>query len=204
MGGFGSGGPPRRTGPLVEDLFKLTVKSLRLGGLLGKNFASVTSSAETNPDRVFLVGDQNGVTAFYELIDRHIKQRIEYEVMHHVRGGCQYYFICPSCSKKREALYIHDDLACRVCHGAVYASENLGKLNRAMRSRARIASNLGCCPDEILPEKPPFMHWSTHKHNYLKLAEAQWLLARLERSRYGKLETYANRLPSGSDKTDGV
>ena len=193
MGGIGSGGYPRRVGPLVEDLFKFTVKELRQDGLLGNAFIRVLVDEDKFPDRVTITGDSNGVSVSFFYGDEHVVQRVEYDIMPQNLGGQQYYFSCPCCGKKREALYIYYSVACRVCHGAVYASENLSPLQRALRSRARAAAKLGCSPDEILPEKPLFMHWTKYERHWLTLMDAQIQFSRLDQERFGEWLKSANR-----------
>ena len=193
MGGIGSGGHSRRIGPLVEDLFKLTVKELRLDGLLGNTYIRVLVDESKDPDRVTITGDSTGVSVSFNHKGEHVVQRVEYDIMQQNFGGQQYYFSCPSCGKKREALYVHHRVACRVCHGAVYARVNLSPLQRALRSRARAAAKLCCRPDEILPDKPLFMHQAKYERHRFTLMDAQILFSRLDQEYYGKWVKSAHR-----------
>ena len=204
MGGFGSGAHPRRQEPLIEELFKISLKELRECGFLGKEFIRVLVDDHKVPNQVYVKGDRDGVSVSYDCKGARESQRIEYSLGAQRLGGHQHFFTCPVCAKKRRSLYIHQKVACRVCHGAAYSSENLTLLERARRSRARMAAKLGCRPDDLLPEKPPFMHWSTYQRRYGELLEAQALLARLERDRYGKWEKVADRSSRVPDKTDAL
>ena len=188
MGGIGSGGLPRRAGALVEDLFKFTVKELRLDGLLGSVFIKVMRDEKQEP--VSITGDSNGVTVSFLDQGEHLVQRVEYDIMQQVLGGHQYYFACPCCAKKREALYIHNKVACRVCHGAVYASENHSIAQRAYNSRNTAAAKLDCAPDDIFPVKPPRMHNKTYELFWENLSVAQARCASFERER---IEKWCNR-----------
>ena len=193
MGGIGSGSIARRSEPLVEELFPISAKTLRLEGVLGQDFGLILSLPDKTPYYVSMVGNQDGVTLTYHLDDDSVTQRVNYSIQSRPLGGFQYYLKCPVCEKQREALYIHQTVACRACHNAVHTSENLGRLERARRSRSQMAAKLGCRPDDVLPEKPPFMHWPTYERHCFRLSESQVLLARLERERFKAWEKVARR-----------
>ncbi len=173
MGGIGSGSAPRRVGPLVEDLFKLDLQPLKADKLLGSEFMSIVKDESKPPFSVHMLGDTGGIDVSYTWDDEYFHQRIEYEVIPQTIGGFQYFLKCPDCGKKRHALYLNQSIACRECHGAAYACENMNLIDRARLSRQRKAGMLDCHPDDLLPLKPKYMHWSTYEKHFIKLYQAQ-------------------------------
>ncbi len=87
-------------------------------------------------------------------------------------GGRQWYFICPSTNRRVSVLWKPPgarEFACRQRWGrqVAYASQFLGRYDRAQRGKEKINSRLcsigGFDPDEWdLPPKPKYMRWKTY------------------------------------------
>lgn len=76
-------------------------------------------------------------------------------------GGARPYFRCPECESRRIALYAADDqgaIACRICMGLVYASQDERKMDRLWRREEDIQRRLGGRFG-----KPKGIHWSTYR-----------------------------------------
>lgn len=75
-------------------------------------------------------------------------------------GGTRWYLLCPQCASRRVTLYAADGsgaVACRICLGLVYASQDERKMDRLWRREDRIRRSLGGGFG-----KPKGMHWSTY------------------------------------------
>lgn len=80
-------------------------------------------------------------------------------------GGTRRWLVCPSCSHRREALYVaHDVLACRACLVLGYESQNENRRQLLFRRANAIRARLGWAPGIVSPDgdKPARMHWKTY------------------------------------------
>jgi hypothetical protein len=54
----------------------------------------------------------------------------------HHHGGARRWFACPGCDHRRMVLYLHNGrLACRQCHGLIYASQLESHGSRKLRTK---------------------------------------------------------------------
>lgn len=82
-------------------------------------------------------------------------------------GGKRRWLVCPSCSHRREALYVaHDVLACRACLGLGYESQNENRRQLLFRRANAIRARLGWSPGIVSPDgdRPHRMHRSSYNH----------------------------------------
>lgn len=83
-------------------------------------------------------------------------------------GGVRWWFRCPSCRRRRAALYlvpVVHRFRCRQCTGLAYYSQRCDYLQRLQLAMQRIARRLGDESPETLPDlpnKPTGMHWRTY------------------------------------------
>lgn len=81
-------------------------------------------------------------------------------------GGNRRWLVCPCCQNRRLALYIDGNvLACRVCLGLRYESQNENRREQAMRTANRLRAGLGWQPGILNPngKKPKGMHRRTYQ-----------------------------------------
>ena len=122
---------------------------------------------------------------------------ITYIATHCRFGGRRYFWLCGSCGKRREAVYLHSRghlWACRVCLRLQYASQRLDPATRQNRRAEAIYDSLGGEHEDGMIYKPKRMRWTTFNRRMDKAeelsgaADAAWalrvagLLDRLERA----------------------
>lgn len=92
--------------------------------------------------------------------------------------GRRAWFRCPLCARRCAILYIAGRLACRLCLGLAYRSEQGTKQDRLNRKVRKLLDRVGGVDNlcEGFPPKPPGMWWRT----YNRLAD-EW--AHIERQR---------------------
>ena len=80
-------------------------------------------------------------------------------------GGWRAWFVCPGCQRRCQVLYIWDDVLCRICHGLVYESQTLQKVQRRVIQIGKRRKKVGGTSDIMsdFPPKPKGMHWSTYE-----------------------------------------
>jgi hypothetical protein len=88
-------------------------------------------------------------------------------------GGARWWFVCPACGRRCEAIYMlpweydrrHHGMvwACRCCQGLVYISQREGKGDRALRRLRKVLHQAGAAwtPDLIPRHRPKGMHRRT-------------------------------------------
>jgi len=98
-------------------------------------------------------------------------------------GGSRVWFLCPRCSCRVAFLYLVDDLfLCRHCHGLVYVSTTLPRLERLARRIARMRATLGDFRPadafglDPIPARPHGMHRATYERltDHLLRAEMEY------------------------------
>ena len=102
---------------------------------------------------------------------RDVRDALTLEAVPQPFGGVRWWFRCPSCRRRRVALYVVPVLhrfRCRRCTGLAYYSQRCDHLGRLELTMQRIARRLGdpvpnALPD--LPPKPPRMHWRTYQRH---------------------------------------
>lgn len=83
-------------------------------------------------------------------------------------GGLRLWLLCPSCGKRRAALYVGQApvrsnwlrIACRVCMGLRYASQRLSKGWRWRHRAAKLYRRADCDPDDVYHYRPKYMRWA--------------------------------------------
>ncbi len=93
-------------------------------------------------------------------------------------GGVRWWFICPSCSRRRMTLYLPTiaggrSWSCRTCYGLKYRTQRLDPMSRFEARMHRVAKTLGRSCESSLdapPAKQKWMRWST----YEKRTAAWW------------------------------
>lgn len=89
-------------------------------------------------------------------------------------GGQRYFWLCGSCGKRREAVFLHSSgrlWACRACLRLQYKSQRLSPGDRMERRAEAIYDSLGGEHDDGLIHKPKRMRWTTF-HRRMDRAEA--------------------------------
>jgi hypothetical protein len=120
-------------------------------------------------------------------------------------GGVRWWVRCPTCWKRRAALYAVPAAAgghafgCRPCLRLVYYSQRCEPAVREQLTQQRIARRLGdWVPENLpdLPDKPPRMHWSTYNRlaDAFEVSEERRLAALHTRTFARMLDRYAYRL----------
>jgi hypothetical protein len=178
MGGYGSTRwawhTRRRT---VEESQKLSVRDLELSILAdpqwcwytraGVGLRLGTATEQQRPDGVKRA--QRSITLDTSEFDS--AQTVEL-VGHPMRfGGVRWWFQCPNCSRRRNALYLIRSAGtsrwgCRQCYGLTYLTQRLEPMARLEVRMRRAASRLHPewenwfhCP----PPKPKWMRWPTYE-----------------------------------------
>lgn len=106
-------------------------------------------------------------------------------------GNSRAWWSCPGCQSRRAVLYLYTTQAiyCRQCLNLTYASTRESPLDSVRYKIHRLRSRLGPLHDgiEMLPTKPPRMHWKT----FIRLRDE---LRALQGQYYGAFQGMLHRL----------
>lgn len=81
------------------------------------------------------------------------------------KGGFRWWFLCPSCGKRRAKLYLRTYFRCRACLGLCYGSQLETERDRALRRFFKRRQALGGFGGvyEPFPQKPKWMRWASYQ-----------------------------------------
>lgn len=178
---FGCADGPRSARPLVERTPRIDVRDVRrivtdeddaIAMLPGRKRRPTFVAMRLGPKRIAVsVALRPGGASGAELVASPGRF-----------GGDRWFAICPRCGRRSLSLYVRRDaLACRACHGLVYASQRLDPHWRAFFVSERLVGRFHD-PDGrrsyedfgvvCLWDKPPRMRWSTFGRLWAKYDKA--------------------------------
>lgn len=157
----------------VESQLDLNIKSMKRLGMLRPGYSGnlIWTSCQTKEERgrIGIVCEHRRLILSYR--SRSYGQEWE-EVRDYINlsettpnyGGVRYWFLCPSCQKRRTNLYGGTYFRCRVCRGLCYESQLESGWTLIMSRMYKIRHRLGDYNglDDWFPPKPKGMRWKTY------------------------------------------
>ena len=170
MGGFGSGRISHRPYGTLDDLPKLSMRTLKAQGFLAEGTKGYVQSENSVRLQVWVERSSHGISLEYlcEVGLPKFEVRLEHVPCHF--GGHRTYFVCsgghPKCVKRCATLYLTGaGPACRTCTDLLYETQrhpdltHLVALKKVQRLRAQLGG-YGITP--LLPDKPKWMRENTY------------------------------------------